>query len=689
MQDFLLELGFEELPARFVPGALAALSQAIRKGLKDERLAHGDVREYGTPRRLAVLIRDLQLEQDDLVTEVKGPPKNIAYDNEGQLTRAGQGFLRSQGAEPADVIIKQFQGADYLYIKKEIQGQKTSAIIKPLLEDTIADLHFPKNMRWGDYDLRFARPLRWIMCLLGEEIIPLDLGMVQAGRVTFGHRQLSSGPITVTSPNQYLSALKNGYVLVDGEERERLIRGQVRRLAAQRKAVVVDGESLLQEVLNLVEYPTAFCGEFSSEYLKLPAEVLITTMQTHQRYFPLEDDEGKLLPSFIGVRNGADNHLETVIAGNEKVLAARLADAQFFYNEDCKAPLDANLAKLDAVVFQDGLGSMGDKVKRIGVLSDQLAIKLGYEDRRDSILRAAKLAKADLVSQMVGEFPELQGIMGEKYALLQGESAAVAAGIREHYQPRFAADALPLTEEGTVIRLADKIDTLVGYFAVGKIPTGSQDPFALRRQAQGVVQILLRGGHAISLQELFELAGSGYEAIGVAWSAEAAHALQDFLLARLRVLLLEQDYSYDLVDAVIASGDDRPYELRRRVQALSEFIVSGRYADLMTGFERVSNLAAKGKSQKLDKAVFQTADEEFFQALKVAAGLCRSKLDIGDYHSYLLELAALRTPIDQFFADVMIMDPDPQVRNNRLSLLQKALSLYTSYGDFNQIVANK
>lgn len=689
MRDLLLELGFEELPARFVHGALTGLSQTIQKGLQAERLDHGEVLEFSTPRRLAVLIKDLQLEQDDLVMEVKGPPKNIAYDDGGQLTKAGQGFLRSQGADVADVFIQQFQGADYVYLKKEVRGKKTPAIIKPLLEDTIANLHFPKNMRWGDYDLRFARPLRWIVCLLGEEVIPLDLGVVQAGQVTFGHRQLSSGPIVVAKPSDYLSALKNGYVLADMAEREELIRNQIRHLATQQQAIVADDEALLFEVLNLVEYPTAFCGEFSSDYLKLPAEVLETTMKTHQRYFPLEDGDGRLLPRFIGIRNGADNHLETVTVGNEKVLAARLADAQFFYNEDREVPLDANLARLDAVVFQDRLGSMGDKVRRIEALSDKLVAELGYAERRDSILRAAKLAKTDLVTQMVGEFPELQGVMGEKYALLQGEPSGVAAGIREHYQPRFAGDGLPLTAEGTVVSLADKIDTLVGYFALGKIPTGSQDPFALRRQAQGVVQILLRGGHALSLRMLLELAGYGYEALGVVLSDDAARALQDFLLARLRVLLLEQGYAYDLVDAAIASGDDRPCELRRRVQALTDFITAGRFEDLITGFERIANLAGKAERERLNEDAFQTADGGFFQALENVTLRCRAKLREGNYFDYLLELADFRAPIDRYFADVMIMDSDPQVRSNRLGLLQKALRLYVLYGDFNQIVANR
>ena len=335
MQDFLLELGFEELPARFVQSTLNALSQTIQAGLEKERLAHGEVSLYGTPRRLAVLIKDLQLQQEDQVLEVKGPPKNIAYDTEGQLTKAGQGFLRSQGVEADAVFIKEFQGADYVYIKKEVKGKQTSALIKPLLEDIIANLHFPKNMRWGDYDLRFARPLRWIVCLLGEEVIPLEVGPVRADRITFGHRQLSQGPIVVSKPADYLPSLKDGYVLADMTERKELIRRQIVELAKEKNAVVTEDGDLLDEVLNLVEYPTAFCGRFAEEYLELPSEVLEMTMKSHQRYFPLEDGTA-VFCRFYRHTQRADNHLETVIAGNEG-LSARLADARFFYDEpECR-----------------------------------------------------------------------------------------------------------------------------------------------------------------------------------------------------------------------------------------------------------------------------------------------------------------------------------------------------------------
>ncbi|MDI9440682.1 MAG: glycine--tRNA ligase subunit beta [Firmicutes bacterium] len=688
MQDFLLELGFEELPARFVQSTLNALSQTIQAGLEKERLAHGEVSLYGTPRRLAVLIKDLQLQQEDQVLEVKGPPKNIAYDTEGQLTKAGQGFLRSQGVEADAVFIKEFQGADYVYIKKEVKGKQTSALIKPLLEDIIANLHFPKNMRWGDYDLRFARPLRWIVCLLGEEVIPLEVGPVRADRITFGHRQLSQGPIVVSKPADYLPSLKDGYVLADMTERKELIRRQIVELAKEKNAVVTEDGDLLDEVLNLVEYPTAFCGRFAEEYLELPSEVLEMTMKSHQRYFPLEDGDGGLLPGFIGIRNGADNHLETVIAGNEKVLSARLADARFFYDEDQNTPLADNVAKLENVVFQEGLGSMGDKVARIEAISAGLTRLLGFSQHTEAILRTAKLSKADLVTQMVNEFPELQGVMGEKYALLQGEEPDVAVGIREHYLPRFAGDDLPQTPAGIVVSLADKFDTLVGYFALGKIPTGSQDPFALRRQAQGVVQILLNG-QCLALGSVIDLVGAEYAKFGVQLSEEAKMELLEFFRARLRVLLLDQGYAYDLVDAVLASGEDRLSELQKRVKSLAEFRVTPQFDNLITGFDRVENLARKAEGTELNQAVMQAADQEFYQAMTEIKGRCEAKMAEGDYSGYLRALADFRAPIDRFFTDVMIMDEDLQIRSNRLALLQAALALYAAYGDFKQIVVNR
>ncbi|MGB4430968.1 MAG: glycine--tRNA ligase subunit beta [Limnochordia bacterium] len=687
MQDLLLELGFEELPARFIEQALKQLSEAITAKLTQERLAFGQVSQFGTPRRLAVLVEQLQEQQEDLVEEVKGPPLNLARDEQGNWTKAGLGFLRSQGADEKDVLIKSIQGADYMFIRKEVRGQKTSALLKPLLEEVIANLSFPKNMRWGDYDLRYARPLRWIVALFGSEVIPLEVGPLTAGQITFGHRQLSSGPVVIEAPTAYAASLEKHYVIVDAQERRSAIWQQIQDLARSRGANVQEDERLLKEVTNLVEYPTAFQGHFSEEYLAVPAEVLITSMKEHQRYFPLHDAAGKLKASFIGVRNGADNHLGLVIKGNEKVLAARLSDAKFFYEEDLKTRLVDHLPKLEQVVFQERLGSMGDKVRRLERLTGTLAELLGHAEHKQTALRTARLAKCDLVTQMVYEFPELQGIMGEKYALAQGEEPAVAAGIREHYLPRFAGDVLPETVEGTLVSLADKLDNLVGYFAVGKIPTGSQDPFALRRQAQGVVQILRRAGYDLALSELISAAAAGYSELS--WEEATGRALVEFLLARLRVILLEQDYSYDTIDAVLAGDDERIPSLERKVRALAEFREEEIFADLITGFERVANLAAKGRGAQLEPSALQPADVQFQQALQEAEQDCLPLASEGNYRGLLHRLAEFRARVDLFFEQVMIMDEDPTVRGNRLALLNQALDLYGLCGDLHLVVVNK
>ena len=687
MQDFLLELGFEELPARFVEKALEQLVENVTKKLSQERLKFVEVRRLSTPRRLALLIEGVQTEQEDVVEEVKGPPLTIARDQEGNLTRAGQGFLRSQGVEASAISIKQFQGADYIYVRKEVAGRKTKDLLKPLLEDAIEHLNFPKNMRWGNYELRYARPLRWIVALFGHDVIPCQIGSVQAGQVTYGHRQLSSGPIFLSEPKEYVGQLGDHYVLVDGSQRRVATWEQIQNLATKEGTLVLEDQRLLDEVVNLVEYPTAFCGSFSKEYLEMPAEVLITSMKEHQRYFPLHDEGGLLVSKFIGVRNGADNHLENVIRGNEKVLEARLSDAKFFYDEDLRTKLPDNAQKLEGVVFHEKLGSMGDKVRRIRTLTGKLVEQLGYVDHKETALRTALLGKCDLVSQMVYEFPELQGIMGEKYALAQGEDPTVATGIREHYKPRFAGDSLPSTVEGTVVSLADKLDTLVGYFAVGSIPTGSQDPFALRRQAQGVVQILIHGGYDVSLTSLIEVAELGYHDVRL--GQENGQALLDFFLARLRVLLTDQGYAYDVIDAVMASRDDHIPSLLGRVSALTEFLTGDSYEDLITGFERVANLAAKAEGDALDPSQFAPADRAFYQALEELEQTCKKHLARQDFAGILQSLADFRLHVDGFFADVMIMDSDRAVRANRLAMLSKAHGLYGLCGDLRLIVVNK
>lgn len=685
MRDLLLEVGFEELPARFVDPAAKQLAEGVASRLDELSLSYTSLAVYSTPRRLAVLVSGLAELQPDRVSEVKGPPKNIAYDEEGQLTKAGAGFARSQGVSPEDLFIQPFQGVDYVFARKHQKGQPTLSLLPEALSSAVLSLSFPKNMRWGSCDLRFARPLRWIVALFGEDVVPFSVGPVTSSRLSWGHRQLARGPVELRHAGEYLARLADAYVMADPVERRETIRRQITSLAREHGGEVLLDEALLDEVTNLVEYPTSFCGCFQQEYLEVPAEVLITTMQEHQRYFPITDSEGRLLPLFIGVRNGADNHLETVVIGNEKVLAARLADAKFFYDEDRKHSLESYLAKLKGVVFQEGLGTMYDKVERLMLLAPKVADALGL-DSREVVERTARLCKADLATQMVYEFPELQGIMGEKYALLSGEPADVARGIAEHYQPRFSGDSLPETLPGKIVGLADKLDTLVGYFALGKIPTGSQDPFALRRQAQGVVQILLANDYDISLARLLDMAQEGYS--GVSLTDERKASLIDFLLARLRVYLLDQGYAYDTIDAVLASGEDRAPRLAARVKALEEFRRVPEFLDLHVAFERAANLAAKGKSVEYHPDCFTDADSEFFQAVTGLKTTVSGQLEAGDYQAALTSLAGFRPAVDAFFDRVMIMDKDDHVRTNRLSMLQETVSVFRAFADFQAIVVS-
>lgn len=686
MRDLLLEVGFEELPARFVDASVEQLAENISERLAQIHLTHGEITVYSTPRRLAVKVADLIEVQPDRVSEIKGPPKNIAYDDEGQLTKAGAGFARSQGVSAEELFVKEVQGVEYLFAKKHHIGQPAVDLLPEVLSSAVLNLHFPKNMRWGDYDLRFARPLRWIVALYGEEVVPFSVGPVSSGRITYGHRQLCPEPIELASPDEYAARLAAGYVIVDAGVRRKMIMEQVQTTAKDNGGEVLLDDQLLDEVSNLVEYPTAFCGRFKEEYLDVPSEVLITSMKEHQRYFPVMGADGKLLPMFIGVRNGADNHLGNVIAGNEKVLEARLADAKFFYDEDRKQSLEDNLEKLQGVVFQEGLGTVYDKVQRLVQLAPTLAREFGLEEHSETVRRTAKLCKSDLVTQMVYEFPELQGTMGEKYALLSGEPAEVARGIAEHYMPRFSGDTLPETVEGKLTALADKLDTLVGYFALGKIPTGSQDPFALRRQAQGVVHILLANGYALPLDKLIGIAEQYYQ--GVTLEDDKRAALLEFLLGRLRVYLLDEGYAYDSVDAVLASGDLRVPELVAKLDALEAFRKTDQFNDLYTAFERAANLAAKAEEVKYHEEAFTPADSEFFSSLSALKEAVAGKMAEGSYDAALALLADFRRAVDQFFDQVMIMDKDEKVRANRLSMLWETAAVFRTYADFQTIVVS-
>ncbi|WP_108996261.1 glycine--tRNA ligase subunit beta, partial [Paenibacillus agaridevorans] len=556
-KDLLLEIGLEEVPARFVRAAMNQLKEKTAKWLAENRIGHGEVEAYATPRRLAVIVREVGEKQADSNEEAKGPSRKIAQDDSGNWSKAALGFARSQGVEPEQLYFQELSGVEYVYARKSSIGAPTDSLLSEGLSMLITSMSFPKNMRWGAYDLKFVRPIRWLVALFGDSVVPFEIAGVETGRITRGHRFLGE-EANIATPADYKEALRQQQVIVDVEERETLIVSQIKGLSEEKGWNIAIKDDLLEEVLFLVEYPNVLFGTFDSTFLQIPQEVLITSMREHQRYFPVLDETGKLLPFFVTVRNGDTRSIDLVAKGNEKVLRARLSDAKFFYAEDHKLTIDHALSKLENIVYHEELGTVADKVCRITDISKLISDALQVEaEQAARVARAAAICKFDLVSQMVYEFPELQGIMGEDYAKKAGEHDSVAKAVNEHYQPRFSGDAIPSGLEGAIVSLADKIDTIVGCFSVGIVPTGSQDPYALRRQAAGIVQILLGQNLKLTLGELYEIGLSVHEARGLKRAAaDIREDLNDFFSLRVKNWLSEQGNRYDVVDAVMAVGFD-------------------------------------------------------------------------------------------------------------------------------------
>ncbi|KKM11042.1 glycyl-tRNA synthetase subunit beta [Clostridiales bacterium PH28_bin88] len=689
-KDLLLEIGTEEIPARFMSPALSQLKELAEKGLAARRLDYRAVATYGTPRRLALLVSDLEERQRDLVEEVKGPAAKVAFDAQGNPTKAAEGFARGQGVPVSALTVKETPAGAYVFATKKLAGGPAAGVLPEFLLEVIAGLNFPKPMRWGYLDMRFARPIKWLVALFGPDVVDLELAGLRSGRLTRGHRFLGSQEIEIREPGDYLPRLEENYVIADQERRREIIWQQIVTLAAQEGGLVQEDEELLEEVTHLLEYPTALCGGFDSSYLELPQEVLITPMREHQRYFPVWGPDGRLLPKFITVRNGTAESLDTVRQGNEKVLKARLADAAFFYQEDLKEPLADKVVRLQPIVFQESLGTMYQKVERIQALAGYLARAMGLppETEQDAI-RCAYLAKADLVTGMVYEFPELQGIMGAYYAAHAGEKESVSRGIREHYQPRFAGDALPETPVGKVVAIADKIDTIVGCFAVGIQPTGSQDPYALRRQALGISHILLSGEHHLSLRDLVTAAYRAYDPT-VRLQVPLEQVIQDvgaFFRQRLENIFEEKGFRYDVVNAVLAAGWDDPTDAYNRAGALAAFREDPGFDALLTAFNRAANLAQKAEARPVDPAAFVEAVEgQLYQAFSRVQAETGPRLAAGQYLESLRVIATIRQPIDDFFAGVMVMVEDERVRNNRLAMLKAISDYIAAIADLSKIV---
>ncbi len=611
-RDFLLEVGVEELPARFVTGSMNQLKEKVEEWLSAEHLEFDSVKAFATPRRLALIIEGLAESQPDIEEEAKGPAKKIAFDEDGNWTKAAQGFARGQGVSTDDLFFKELKGVEYIYANKFIAGKKTIELL-PAVKDIILALHFPKNMRWGSNELRFARPIQWLVAIYGHEVVPFDITGIETGKKTFGHRFLGN-EIELTEPNEYVGALLSEFVIVDPTERKQAIRSQIESMTEGNGWVIPIDEDLLEEVHHLVEYPTALSGSFDEEFLTLPKEVLITSMREHQRYFPVENQEGELLPYFVTVRNGDHQHLENVARGNEKVLRARLSDGAFFYREDQKLKIDDALKRLEQIVYHEELGSIGDKVRRIheGVAKFGELLKVD-QSTKDTARRVASICKFDLVTQMVYEFPELQGRMGEVYAELAGEPKQVAKAINEHYQPRFAGDASPESLAGAIVSIADKLDTIVTCFAIGLIPTGSQDPYALRRQAAGIVQMINDHELDVELEQLVKVSLDVAEGRNLFKRSrqEVESELIEFFKLRVKAALSDQHIQYDVIDAVLAERLGHIPTLIKKAHVITEKRHEKSFKQVVEALSRVTNIAKKAEGKhEINPDLFEKEEEK-------------------------------------------------------------------------------
>ena len=714
MEKLLFEIGTEEIPAKFMPGILKQLKELAAAKMQELRIPFEDITVYGTPRRMAFIAGGVAETQADVVVEAKGPSVKIAYVS-GAPSKAAQGFARGQGVDVKDLVVRD----NYVYAVKHLAGQPVVELLPGLLMDILTSLSFPKTMRWADYEFRFVRPIRWMVALFGDQIIPVEICGVRSGKFSMGHRFMQQslkaaaesqgllsaalskvgnkvysalagvkGAVEIPSAGDYKKVMYDNFVMVDQDERRALILQQIKDLAAQNGGEAEINEDLLEEVNYLVEWPTALCGKFEEKFLSLPKECIITPMREHQRYFPVLDEDGNLLNKFITVRNGGSEHLDIVTHGNERVLRARLSDAEFFFNEDRAIKLEDRLEKLKTVSFQEGLGNMYDKSERLVKMAEMLRFAINTPVDEEELRRCALLCKTDLVTGMVIEFTELQGVMGREYALLDGEKPEVATGIFEHYLPRFAGDALPATTIGRIVGIGDKLDNICATFSRGLAPTGSQDPYALRRQALGVINILLDANYHISLAKI--IAGTLYLLdIKPEETGKLVPQIMEFFKQRLRNLLMEQGIRYDVIDAVFADKrNDDMVDLAVRCKALAAYVEAGNAEPLVQVSVRVSNLCKKiEKEVAISGALFK--DESENKLHEVVAAVSKEiipEIVLYDYAAVLKAGEKVIEPVNTFFDNVMVMDEDENVKNNRLAMLEEVRGIVNAVGDLSLLV---
>lgn len=687
MNNYLLyEIGVEEMPSRFVESTLGQLKDNLTRALTENRVGFSEIETYATPRRLVLVVRGLADRQADLEEEVKGPSKKIALAEDGSFTKAALGFMKGKGLSEKDVYFKDLDGTEYIYATLKETGEDTEKILCDVLGEIVKAVVFPKSMRWGGKNMRFVRPIRWLLALMNDRVVPVNMEGIVASNKTVGHRFLGSKSIEVTSIEDYLAKLEENYVILDQAKRKAIIRDQIDKVAASINGRVDMDEDLLEEVTYIVEYPTAFYGEFDKEYASLPKEVVKTPMKAHQRYFPVVDDRGELLANFIAVRNGNDYMIENVKKGNEKVLEARLADALFFFKEDRKKALVDYRPQLDTVVFQEKLGTLLDKSERLYKLAGKIADEIDAGIKKDLLERAAYLCKADLVTSMVFEFDELQGYMGMEYSKLDKEDPIVSEAIYEHYMPRFSGDEIPQSAEGAILSIVDKIDTIAGFFAIGIQPTGSADPFALRRQCLGILTILLEKNIELDIAKLADLALDQYA--GVDFDKDVVvDQIVAFFNERTRVMFKDLGIRYDVVDAVLASDEKNMSDLYARAQAINAWIDNPSLNDMLVAFNRVSTLAEKAEGLDIkEAALLEAAEKDLYAKFVLVEKEIEDLMGQKKYTESLDSFASLKPAIDAFFDTVMVMDENLDVRNNRLALLANIYKAMLKICDLSKIV---
>lgn len=685
MNNYLLyEIGVEEMPSRFVQSTLDQLVSGLKSRLEEKRVAFEDIDTFATPRRLILVVKGLADRQADLEEEVKGPAKKISIAEDGSFTKAAQGFMRGKGLSESDVYFKDLNGTEYIFATIREEGKDTDEVLMEVLPEIVKSVVFPKSMRWGGKNMRFVRPIRWLVALHNDKVVPVDLEGIIASNVTVGHRFLGDKSIEVSSIEDYFKKLEENFVVYDQDLRKDMIRKQIDQVAASIGGKVEMDEELLDEVTYIVEYPTAFYGEFDKSYTELPKEVVKTPMKAHQRYFPVVGEDSNLLPYFIAVRNGNDYKIENVKAGNEKVLEARLADAKFFFNEDRQHDLEYYRNKLNTVVFQEKLGTLLDKSERIYNIAKVYGkeVDVNIEDLES----AAYYAKADLVTNMVFEFDELQGYMGMQYSRLEGNNDTVSKAIYEHYMPRFNGDTVPSTMEGAILSIIDKMDTIAGFFAIGIQPTGSADPFALRRQCIGILTILLEKNIEIDVARLASISLDQYSSVEFDKDSVIDNIIE-FFNERTKNMFKDMGIRYDVVEAVLASDEKNISDLYVRAEAMNKWIDRDSLTDMLVAFNRVSNLAEGAETDKIDQALLlEDVEKELYDNFKDVDSKISDLMDQKEYTKSLDAFASLKPAVDNFFDNVMVMSDNPKLRTNRLALLKNISDSMLKVCDLTKIV---